>query len=158
MADDLVLKLDGIEGECKLKDHEKQIDISSVSFGMSLPGSSPMGGGGGTGRAVFSDVHFTKGADTASNKLQKALLEGTVIKEAIFYWRKQGAGEQQEYMTLTLKDSLVTSFQAGGSTNGNQSESVSLNFAKYTFEYKEQQSDGSLGGAQTAEFDLKAYA
>jgi len=35
-------------------------------------------------------------------------------------------------------------------------ESISLNFAKIEFEYKEQKADGTLGGAVKAGYDLKA--
>ena len=34
-------------------------------------------------------------------------------------------------------------------------ESISLNFAKVNFEYREQKADGSLGGAVVASHDMK---
>ena len=162
MADDLMLKLTGkkqgeIKGECKKQGHEGQIDVTSVSWSMHNPANMSRGGSGGIGAVTFSDLNFTKVADAASHALQLAATTGEVMKEAIFYFRKQG-GKAEEYLVVTLKEAMVTSFSMSGGTGGEPHESVSLNFATYSFVYKEQMPSGSLGGGKTIEYDVKKQA
>lgn len=162
MANDIILKLTGrsqgkIEGESSKKDHIGEIDILSVNWGMVSPGSSHRGGGGGTGEVSFSDVSFTKAVDASSNGIQLALLTGEVITEAIIVARKQGGG-QQEFLTIKLKDAVVTNYSISMGAGGEPHESFSLNEAKYEFIYKIQKADGSLGGGRTVEWDIKEGA
>lgn len=59
MASDYLLVLDGIQGETQASHHSKQIDIHSFSFGSSISN------GGGTGKVIFSDLHYgTKAVET----------------------------------------------------------------------------------------------
>ena len=58
MAFDAFLKIEGIEGESTDKTHPGEIEIGSYSWGVEQPGSVG-GGGGGTGRVVAQDFHFT---------------------------------------------------------------------------------------------------
>ena len=162
MADDLILKLTGktqgkIAGESGKQNHIGEIDIQSVNWGMVSPGSSHRGGGGGTGEVTFSDVSFTKAVDGASNGIQLALFTGEVITEAVIYCRKQG-GKQQEYLTITLKDAVVTNYSISMGAGGVPHESFSLNEAKYEFVYKVQNADGTLAGAKTVAWDIKLGA
>jgi type VI secretion system secreted protein Hcp len=157
MAVDIFIKIDGIEGESHDDKHKNEIDIQSFSFGVSQGGSFGGGGGGGVGKANFQDVHFTKYADKASPKLFHASASGEHIKKAEITFRKAGK-EQQEYFKITISDCLVSSYQVSDSAGGAMlpSESVSLNFAKIEFDYKEQKPDGTLGGSVKAGWDVKA--
>jgi len=62
-AVDMFLKIDGVEGESKDQKHPGTIEIESFSWGMSNPGTHGSGGGGGTGKASFSDLSFHKSLD-----------------------------------------------------------------------------------------------
>jgi len=97
----------------------------------------------------MQDFHFVMKVNTASPKLMEACATGDHIKKAVLTCRKAGK-EQQEYLKVTMSDILVSSFQTGGS-NGSETlpmDQISLNFAKVEMEYKEQKSDGTLGGDQ----------
>jgi len=157
MADDIILKLDGIKGESKIDGHLEQIDVSSVSAGMSNAANLGAAGGGGAGKVSFQDFHFTKMTDSSSHALQLACADGTHIKEAVIYFRKQGAGKQQEYLVITLTEVIVSSYSMSGGGGGEHpSESFSLAFAKIKYEYKPQDEKGGLGGAKTFTWDVKA--
>ena len=70
--------------------------------------------------------------------------------------RKAGK-EQQEYLEITFSDVMISSYQLGGSGGGDPipMDSISFNFGKIEFKYKEQKSDGTLGGQVVGKWDLK---
>lgn len=152
---DAFLKIDGIEGESADSKHKNEIDIHSFSWGESNSGTFAHGGGGGAGKVSMQDFHFTMNANKASVKLFLACAGGDHIKSAVLTCRKAGK-DQQEFYKVTFSDILVSSYQSGG--GGGETlpiDSISLNFAKVEKEYKEQKSDGTLGGAIKAGWDLK---
>src|SRR3546814_19153712 len=74
---DYHLKIDGIEGESLDEKHKGEIEIDSFSWGVTNMGGGGRGGGGGTGQAEFSDINFSKQADTSSPKRSKERRVGT---------------------------------------------------------------------------------
>lgn len=155
-AVDYFLKIEGIPGESQDSKHKGEIDIESFSWGATQSGAHAAGGGGGAGKVSMQDFHFVMKINKASPKLFLACANGEHIKKATLVCRKAGK-EQQEFMTVTMSDLLVSSFQTGGSGHGDilPTDQISLNFAKIEFEYKEQKPDGTLGGAVKAGYDLK---
>ena len=155
MTIDFFLKIDGIEGESMDDKHKNEIDILSWSWGETQMGTSATGGGG-AGKVSMQDFHFTMKINKASPKLMIGCATGKHMKGARLTCRKSG-GKQQEYMTWTLSDVLVSSYQTAGSQdNAVPVEQFSLNFAKIEFEYRPQKADGSLDAAVKAGYDLKA--
>jgi len=151
-AVDYFLKIDGIDGESQDKTHKGEIHLESWSWGETNKGSQATGGGGGTGKVAMQDFHFVMGVNKATPKLVKACATGEHIKSAILTCRKAGK-EQQEYLKYTFTDVLISSYQTSGSEN--PVETCTFNFSKMQVDYKEQKSDGTLGGAISAWYDLK---
>ena len=59
-----------------------------------------------------------------------------------------------DYLTLKLNEIHISSWQSGGSSGDSiGSESVSLAFVKFEFDYKVQQKDGTMVAAGTAKGD-----
>ena len=155
-ASDYLLEIEGIKGESSDAKHKDTIEIESFSWGATQGTTRSAGGGGGAGKVQFQDFSFVKATDQSSPALFLAVATGRHIKKAVLFVRKAG-GEQQEYMKVTLEDCLVSSFKATPQAPGvGQTESVSLDFAKITFEYRRQLPDGSLGGPVKTGYDLKA--
>lgn len=156
-AVDYFLKIDGIQGESKDDKHKGEIDVESWSWGETNSGTHAAGGGGGAGKVMMQDFHFTMKMNKASPKLMLSCASGEHIKEAKLVCRKAGT-TQQEYLTITLNDLLVSSYQTGGSAGSSMVpvDQISLNFAQVKVEYKEQDAKGNLAGAATAGWDLKA--
>ena len=150
MADDIVLKIEGIPGESQLKGHVNDIDVHSVSWGLHNTVSTHTGGGGGSGKVQFQDVHFSKQFDAASHLLQMRCADGKHIPKAEIIFRKQGEG-QKDYLAITLTDLLISSY-----SGGNSGEQFSIQFSKFKFDYKQQDSKGVLGGSKSFSFDIKA--
>ncbi|HMM33266.1 MAG TPA: type VI secretion system tube protein Hcp [Thermoanaerobaculia bacterium] len=153
---DYFLKIDGIEGESADAKHKGEIDVLSWSWGASQSGTMQFGGGGGAGKVQMQDFGFTMRINKATPKLFLHCANGAHIKQAVLTARKAGK-EQQEYLKLTFTDILVSSYQTGGSGDSDvvPIESISLNFAKIEFEYKEQKADGTLSGPIKTHYDLK---
>jgi type VI secretion system secreted protein Hcp len=142
MAVDMFLKLDGIKGESADHKHKGQIDIVSWQWGVSQSGTMAQGGGGGAGKASFSDLTITHAVDASSPVLALYCAGGDHIKEATLINRKAGK-DQQEFFVIKMSDILIThvSDSAGGDV---PHESVSLTYAKIEVEYKPQKPDGTL--------------
>lgn len=159
MASDYLLEIDTIKGESTDAKHKDKIEIDSFSWGVSNEGSMGRGGGGGTGKANFQDLHFTKQTDKSSPKLLAAAASGEHIKKAVLTARKAGGkGGQVEYLKITMEDVMVSSYQVGGAS-GNSSvptDSFSFNYTKLKYEYMPQKADGTLEGAVVASYDRAA--
>jgi type VI secretion system secreted protein Hcp len=153
-AADFFLKLDPkVEGESTDSKHKGEIELESWSWGVSNTSSALQGGGAGAGKSAPQDFNFTKKLDKASPRLAQAVAMGDHYKSAIITCRKAG-GTQQEYLTITLSDVFISSYQAGGSGGGNlPMDQVSMNYSKMLQEYKEQKPDGSLGGSVKLGYD-----
>jgi len=130
-----------IEGESIQAGHAKEIVISSFSQGVSVPISTPVGGGGGAGKASFSDLSLTKLLDKASPLLYSYAAQGRHIPTAVLTLRRSGANPF-EFYRITLTDVLISSVQTSGGGDV-PSESLSLNFTKIEWRYTPQKADGS---------------
>ena len=155
-ATDFFLKIDCIEGESKDAKHKGEIDIESWSWGETNKGTMADGGGGGAGLVSMQDFSFTMRINKATPKLILACAEGEHIKKATLIARKQGR-DQQEYFTINFYDVLISSYQtkADGTDHLIPHAEVALNFAKIDVEYREQMSNGQLGGPIKITYDLK---
>lgn len=155
-AVDYFLKIEGIEGESQAKGNEKEIHLESWSWGESQSGTHSAAGGGGAGKVQMQDFHCVKKIDKASPKLFLACATGEHIKKATLTCRKAG-GTQGAFLTVTMSDLLVSSYQTGGSGHSDivPTDQISINFAKIEWEYKEQKVDGSMGAGVKAGYDLK---
>lgn len=121
---------------------------------MSQSGTTHMGGGGGSGKASFQDLSFTKYIDSATNALMTALATGDHQDTVVLTVRKAGDG-QQKYILITMEQVLVTSISTGGSGGEDRlTENVTLNFGKVTFAYTPQDAKGTVAGDKTFAYDI----
>jgi type VI secretion system secreted protein Hcp len=157
-AVDYFLHIAGVEGESTDAKHKGWIDVESWSWGEINPApASPGSGGGGAGKVQIQDFHFVTRVSKASPKLFLACANGQHFKEAKLVARKAGKS-QQDFLTWTFTDVLVTGYQTGGSEAGDvlPADQASLNFAKLKVEYRGQKADGSLDAAVSAGWDVKS--
>ena len=155
---DFFLKIDGIEGESGDSKHKGELEIESWSWGESNSGSSGAGGGAGSGKVSMQDFHFVVKLGKHTPKLALACATGEHISKAKLVCRKAG-GDQQEYLTISFEDVLISSYHFGASQGGGSTlptDQCAFNYSKIQWEYKEQKPDGSLGGAVKAGYDVKA--
>jgi type VI secretion system secreted protein Hcp len=145
MAVDMFIKIGDVKGESKDSKHGGEIDVLAWSWGLSNSGTAHVGTGAGAGKVNVQDISFTHYIDKASPSLMLACCNGKHFPEATLTVRK--AGEQPvEYVTMKLTDLLITSISTGGSGGEDRlTENVTLNFAKFEFQYLPQEKDGKAG-------------
>lgn len=143
MAVDILLKIEGVDGESVIQDHEDEIDVLAWSWGMTQSGSMHTGGGGGSGKVNVQDISLTKYVDKATPSLMRACCNGENISEATLTVRKAGK-DALDYMKIKMSPVIVTSVGTGGSGGEDRlTENVTLNFAKVEVGYTPQKADGT---------------
>jgi type VI secretion system secreted protein Hcp len=159
MALDMFLVITGpaIKGESKDKGagFTDSIDVLAWSWGLSQSGSFHSGAGGGSGKANFQDLSFTKYIDNSSAVLQLACAKGTHIDKAVLSVRKAG-DTPAIYLTITMEKIMVTSISTGGSGGEDRlTENVTLNFAKVAVAYFLQGDKGAVTAGTKYTFDIE---
>ncbi len=153
---DTFLRLDQIPGESQDTRHKDWIDILSYTQSYRQVISSS-GGGGGAGKVTCGDITVLKNIDKSSPKLLEAVATGKHIKEGVIEFVAASGKEAQAYYKVTLSDILISQFdQTDQPDPARIVERVSLNAAKYEYEYRAQKADGSLDTAIKFGFDCKA--
>jgi len=136
MAADILLNIDGVEGDCKTDGHEGEIDVLSASWGCTNPSSRAYGGGAGTAKVNVHDLVITKRCDKASPNLFLKTCEGTHYDNATLIFRKAGGdGGPVEYLKYEMTHVFVSSWQQSGGGDQFAMENVSFSFesVKVTF-------------------------
>ena len=129
---EMVLVVDGMEGGSKLV--PAGMDIETYMTGVSSTSTGPGGGGAGTTKANFTDISVVKRIDKASPELMEACVTRNPIAAATLFVRKTD-GKKEDYLIITLKNVVISSYQSGGSTGGNDlgTETLSLNFGEIIY-------------------------
>lgn len=156
MAQDIFLKINGIDGESEDSVHKSEIEVLSWSWNVSQQSNMHAGSGGGAGKATVDDLQFEHYIDRASPNLVQYCLLGKHIDEARLVVRKAG-GSPLEYIKFTMHDLLVTQVSPSGlsSDEARPREIVRLSFSRLKQEYVVQNAQGGSGGVITATFDVK---
>jgi type VI secretion system secreted protein Hcp len=155
MAADYFLQITGIAGESTDAKHKNWIDVEAWSWGEANPQPVSAGSGSAAGKVQMQDFNFTTRVSKASPALFLACANGQHMKEAKLAAVKAGA-MQQEFLTWTFSDVLVSGYQTAGAGGDIVLDQVSLSFSKIKVEYKAQKADGSLDTPIVAGWDKKA--
>lgn len=147
MATDMFLKLGDIKGESRDQTHRDEIEISKWGWGMSQTGSMHSGSGGGAGKVEIQNLVLSKDLDKSSPNLMMACSTGKHYPEARLVVRKAGGGNAVEYLVITMKEVMVTSYQTDAVTTSDVlTEVIGLNFAMIDVSYQPQKADGGKDG------------
>jgi type VI secretion system secreted protein Hcp len=152
---DVYLQLEGIAGESK--DDKKKDWLQLENYSFQAFGARDIATNQRTGRTQMSPLNCAKPADKATPKLYGALWKNQKISKATLVVRKAGK-EQLDFLTYDLEDVYVTSIAVSGSAGeeaATPGEIVAFSYSKMTVNYKEQKSDGTLGGTVSETYDLK---
>lgn len=156
---DCFLELKGVKGESKDKAHPDTIQVASFSWGGAQQGTMSAGGGGGAGKASFSDITVSKNVDKASATLWQFMALGKHFDTGKLIVRKAG-GSPLDYLVVDMEKVLVSSISVGGASQAEDSvhEQITLNFSKFKITYKPQKDDGSADAAVEFGFSIKQNA
>ncbi len=151
----IYLKLGKIDGGVTESDHVDWIDIASMQFGSGRAVTTPTGTA--TNRSAtapsISEITLSKTFDKSSNNLFNEAVVGKGQDAKIHFMRSQADGMEM-FLEYTLTEAMVSSYSmsSGGDV---PSETISLNFTKVEMRYLPTKTDGGLGSALTAGYDLK---
>jgi len=156
-ATSIYVKMRGIPGESRDKDHRNWIDAESISHQIENRVGVSVSGGRSAGRTQF-DFVVHKEIDKATPKLNLYCASGRNIPEVIIELTASytDAG-RVAYMEYRLQDVRVTSVRAGvtGSKKAG-TEEVTLSFRKITSTYTELDVRGRKKGEIAYTWDLRA--
>ncbi|WP_454764514.1 Hcp family type VI secretion system effector [Cupriavidus campinensis] len=156
MAQDIFLKLTGIEGEAMDASHAKEIEVLTWEWSVKQQSNMHAGSGGGAGKATVEDLVFEHYVDRATPNLVQYCLTGKHIANAVLVMRKAG-GKPLEFLRITMEDVLVTQVKPAHNVNMRAPrEEVSLSFSRVRQEYVVQNASGSSAGTVSMGYDVKA--
>jgi type VI secretion system secreted protein Hcp len=157
MAVNMILELDGVEGESKQDGFEDKIDIYSFSWGLSNSAAGHTGSGSAAGLANVHDLTVSKYTDKSTNKLILFAYNGKHVGNGKLHVFKAGGDDKVEYLTYEMTEVFITNFSQSDSSGGGDiaSESVTLNFSEVDIKYKLQESTGSGGDSPHVKIDIK---
>jgi type VI secretion system secreted protein Hcp len=148
MADDIFLKLDGVKGDSRDRDHKDEIELESFAWGVSESVVASGGGGSVVGKATVEPLVAVAPTSSASPQLMARCASGKHSKTAVISVRR--AGEQGlTYLTLTLTDVLVTGYHIDESTSDGARDHLTLLAAKVQFDYVKADPKGGKGSTVT---------
>jgi type VI secretion system secreted protein Hcp len=130
-AIDAFLKIEGVDGESKSKDHKGWVVIESMSSPImrQVPDSSAS-----TQKRQHKPISVTKAVDKSSPILKKAASDGTHFPSATLDVKDpKNPGQTQRYELVNVQ---ITSYQvtSGAAADGGvPMETISLNFEKITY-------------------------
>ncbi len=109
----MFLRLEGkatglVKGESNVPEHPDEIEISAWGWGMS--GANALGGGGPSARTALSEVRLHKRTDRASTQLMSVMRNNEIVKKAVLSVRKAGTTPPLDYLTITVQNGRITSF------------------------------------------------
>lgn len=161
VADDVFLRLDGVQGESTDARHKGEIDILSYTQALTGPfAHSATGTGAAAGKTICGPVTLKKFVDVSSPDLLLFVANGRHIPKAVITFRRPGGATQSEYYTVTLEDVVVTEIEqseskidASSPAAARAMEKVSLMGRRLRFEYVQQMPDGRRGAMPKAGWD-----
>lgn len=144
-AQQIYVKLDGMQGEAKAKGYEGAIAANGVQIGVTSSAGADARTGTTASRAQFSDLVFVKNVDSASPHLLVNCAAGKRFKSATVSFVATRGDAPVEFLTYRLTDVAVTSVSASGSENSVPTEQISLSFARIEIEYRPIDASGKAG-------------
>lgn len=148
------LKIDGIPGESQDQQHKGEMELESFSWGETHSVAAPAATA--AGKVHIKDFQVMKRMDKASPLLMLAVASGQHFKSAVLTARKPGQ-PPQEYLTITLGDLMVSSYQTEASAGDPVPvDQVSFSFGRIEIAYRPQRPDGTLDAPVNAGWDVTA--
>ena len=149
------VKIQGIKGACTIEGFEGCIEVDTVNYSAQQPTSVSRGSGGGgtTSQAYHGDVLCTKTTDDSTPIIAKNLWLGKTLPSVAVTMCKMDGAKRIPYLTIDLKDVVVSSFQlsSGGSM---AQERLSFNYGTIKLNYHAQSPEGSAEGNIPAQTSL----
>lgn len=152
----VILDIDGIDGECTTKGYVGKIVCNSMSFSSAQEVDKSKNATRTVTAVTIEQISIERPFDSSSAKIMKRCWTGKSVGTVKIYLLKAAADEgdsQVKFMQYDLTNTLIVSHEVSyGETD--MTETIKLDFTKIAFSYMPQKADGTLGGAVPGSFDL----
>ena len=145
----------GIEGSVTAEDHKAWIEVDSFQWGIGrgISGGTGSGANRESGRPSVSEIVITKTLDAASPKLSQELIKTTKGVDVKIDFVRTGDGKAEAYLKIVLTNTLIAGYSL--SSGGERpTESVSLNFTKFEYNYTGMKADGKPDSPFSYNYDV----
>jgi type VI protein secretion system component Hcp len=159
MASNIVLKIDGIEGESQMQgDYASWIECASFSFGVSAPISVTGNSGLASGKANLSDYMLSLHTGAHTAELITKMLNGTHHNQIdIHLLKRTGAADPEKYYTVKGTKAYISSISISAGQDGELFETLAISPETHEWEYfKQSTEDGTLTSTGAKTYDVKA--
>lgn len=150
------LKIDDIPGESLRSGHEEEIVVSSFSWGAHRSAFRNSGGQRESGLPEVQAMSISKDYDASSPYLALACIKAKNLGDVVLTLRKDQGDEHSDYLTITMTNVLVESYNTGGGGGGNPIDNITLSFDSITQKYIQDANDLTAGGEHEMEYDILA--
>lgn len=139
----ILVQIEGVKGDCKIKGFENYFTAESFGFGVERELADSAKGGTADvniGVGEMQECTLSKSMDTASNMLARKAISGSSCKEANIKFVEaitDKAGERWNlvYLWFKLDNVFVKSWSVSGDGDDRPSEDVALWYNKLAFGY-----------------------
>ena len=145
-----------IKGECKLDGYADKVEILSFSHGVAQQITGDQSNQKRTsGKPHHQDFTITKFVDLASCNLIDSCNQAKVIPLVKITVGQNETGVVNPFMIYQLTNALISSVSIGGGGGGKPQETVTFNYTKIDWAYKQQVGAGTLSGTNSAVWNLE---
>lgn len=155
MSEQWFLKVDGIPGESKDRQHVDEIEVQSWGWGVSTDVLSDINGTVGTGRPRIGTFQFAARTSLATLRLVEACGKGTRVPSATLTGRRVGHSTPV-FLTVVLREVLVTSVGLGAGTSQDCLDEVVLHVENVQATYAAQSATGGTGTQVVVQVDPRS--
>jgi type VI secretion system Hcp family effector len=154
------LKLDGFTGNVTKTGYVGWIELSSYSWGFSVPTQTTVGSSTnrlGSGKITPGDLHLVKKQDQTSAKFMLDSMNGATIPTAtLAITMPTKNGGMDKYMEYKMHEVITSSYNSAASDGSDQPmENISLNFIKIEISQFTRDSSNNPVAAQRGTFDFQ---
>jgi len=147
---------DNVKGECTLDGYKDKIELLSFSHGLAQQiTGDPSNQKRTSGKPNHQDITVTKYVDLASCGLINCCNQAKLVPTAKLTVGQADDGKVVETLIYTLTNVLVSSVSVGGGGGGKPQETVTLNYTKIQWDYKQQATDVKTPGNNSAKWSLE---
>jgi len=150
----IYMKINGVDGECSKKGHEKWVELHSFQFGARKGGGGMSGSEKQAGVACFDDIHLTKNMDTSTPKVLKGMCLGTSYDDVLVDVTISAEKGEQCVMKYKLDHVVFSHCSVSCSGEGRPAESLALNYNKIKIECFPFGARNDQGGAVEFGWDI----
>jgi len=157
------LKINGINGECTDKGHDKWINVMEFHHGIRQESYGNTGGRAAhqTGVANAQEFIITKELDAATPNLNHYCAANKPIDEVTLHLVSTSDGSTKTNYEIKLTKVLISSVQISGSGDASSpvpTETVALRFSKMKWTYTPKNDEESEQGKVEAQWDFKGHS